>query len=946
MKQATSKIAMDWMFLVSISILLSAECKTLLAFNYCSDSLYTSMANGQPRYSVIKDGDFMLQAIFSQTNGNGCNQLSREGIVNVAVLQLALQNVSQSNILPGFKLGYQIDNGCTEIPKVMKRGIEIVSMFRPNSVCRADFVDCKSNKTAIGVKPISAVIGPGFSFLTIPLASLMGLYSIPHISYQASSRLLSKRELYKSFFRTIPSDSNQVLVMLDIMKKFNWNYLVAIGSDDDYGKLGISALKESSSSRNICIAYDAYIPNSGNKVNAKVTEIVDKLIDIPKAKLVVLFTYTSMGELILKEAEKRKIQRIWLTSDAWSASGPRINVSENYLAGIITVATEKIRIPGLEGFLENAIKNEALCNPWLADYLRVTHKCTFSQDKTVCPGETPETIAKKMLSYNSGGYANLYDAVLAASYSISQMLQNKCGYKSPAYNRTLCFPFHPIELLKELQNVSFAGIFSRLVEFDANGDPKKPRYIIENMQRENGTMRYVQLGTWEKLTEHSSGILNLNANRIVWPLHYENIPESKCSVDCLPGQYVHAKTECCWSCQECEPLHVSNLTNALSCVKCPPGHHTDKKNTHCIETPIVYLTPRTGAGIAILTVTCTGFLINIAILAVFFKLRHSHMVQESQPAIIACSMMVLFFAFGYGIMHVIKPNDAFCSGRSSYFFILFGTFAGILFAATSLVRNNLKDFMSKFASVTTSIMQYIVVLIILLIELITVIIWIEVDPVKMKSFPNFDSTELLLECSLELSTSRLICMTFPCIVLITAMIVTFRERNIEHPYNEPKFLSFATIALTIIVVAFIPTFKYVVGIYKAIVMAFTVDLCAFTYISCIFVPKLYALVTQCYGHANVSGGIDGADNACSVHEVSRAEQPKNDSFVPNLSESTSSPQQLRYIGKEPEIQLLHQSPKELSLPPSPEFEIKRTISRKASDAGSGSHLMVTSATYV
>ena len=932
--------------IILLSVCLLIQLKSTLAFNYCNTSLYTSVINGYPRYTLIEQGDFALQAIFSQTTGSSCSTISLEGVISVAVLQLSLRHVASSNILPGFRIGYQIDNGCTDIPRVMKRGIEIVSMYRPSSVCRADFLDCKSNITGVGVQPISAVIGPGYSFLTIPLASLMGLYNIPHISYQASSRLLSKRDLYKSFFRTIPSDSNQVLVMLDMMKRFNWNYLIAIGSDDDYGKLGISALKEAVSAHNICIAYDAYIPNSGNKVKDKVVEIVNKIIGTPKARLIVLFTYSSMGELILQEAQRKKIHRIWLTSDAWSSSGPRINVSGNYLTGILTVATEKIVISGLESYLQSTIQNEPRCNPWLEMYLRDVYKCKFDKS-TICPGETPQTIARKMLSYNSGGYANLYDAIFAVSHSISSLLKKRCGYKTGSYNRTLCSPFSPNELLAQLASVNFTGIFSRPVNFDKNGGPKSPHYIIENMQKKDGKLQYVRVGTWDKLQNNNKiGSLNIDVNSIVWPLYYSNIPESKCSIDCVPGQYVHAKTECCWSCQECEPLHVSNISNAASCLKCPPGRHTDKQNTKCIETPVVYLTPSTGAGVAILTVSCIGLILTLILAIGVYKLRHSHMVQESQPAIVAFSLAILIFSFAYGIMHVVKPSDSFCSARSAYFFMLFGTFTAMLLASTLFVRKTIRDWLNKGLNVGVNMVQYVTITIVVLIQLICVIIWLEVDPVKVEFFPNSDKTELLYECNVGLTATRLICMAIPCIVLLIAMIIAFKDRHIEHPYNEPKFLSFSTIALAIIVVAFIPTFKYVVGLYKSIVMAFTVDLCAYTYISCMFVPKLYILATQCSGHADVTGDNVIPVATCSVHEIAKQECSNNgNTDVP----ANTSTVKVQYVTKDPiapEIQLIQKDKKQISLPPSPSSDTGAPPSRKGSDTGSGSRLMVSNTTFV
>lgn len=948
----------DWYFIMAGKIGLAAILLIMVVLHlsvqfapasFCNDSLYSSTKHGYTRHTVIHDGDFMLQGIFSQTSGSDCITAAREGVLNVAVMQLAIEHVEKSNILPGYRLGYQFDNGCVDIPKVMERGIEIVSMYRPNSVCRADFLDCKSNPSGKGVKPISAVIGPGYSFLTIPLASLMGLYNIPHVSYQASSRLLSKSNLYKSFFRTIPSDSNQVLVMLDIIKKFNWNYLFAIGSDDDYGKLGISALKESAQSQNVCIAYDAYIPNSGSNVKAKVLEIVNRLKSTPKAKLVVLFTYSSMGEMILQEAEKNKIRRLWLTSDAWSARGPSLNVSKDYLAGIVTVATEKTIIPGFESFLEKKIKTEALCDPWLASYLRQTYFCTFHGQNMNCPSESPASIAKKMLAANSGGYGNLYDAVFALSHGINAMLKLKCDYKSANYNKSKCAPFAPKDLLKHMYNVSFQGVFKRSVAFDSNGDPKSPHYIIENIQDIQGHLKYVQIGTWDKVND--KGRLEIDVSKIQWPHPNKNIPDSKCSRDCVPGEYVHAKTECCWSCQDCDPLHISKTINSPSCTACPKGHHTDIKRTECRKTPIVYLTASMPGGIAIVTVSCIGLFVVFVFMAIFLKIRESILVQESQPAILVFSLFLLFLSFTYGITHVTKPNNSLCSARSAYFFMLFGTFAGLLLAQTILIKDTLTEHVNKYVTVKSPIVQYAVLLLVIFLELITVLIWVQVDPVKMMPFPTPGNTQLFLECKVELTISRMICMSLPCITLVVTMVIAFRERNEEHPFNEPKFLSFTTIAIAIIVVAFIPTFKYVVGIYKAIVMAFTVDLCTYTYIGCMFVPKLYAIITQ-----GAEGGVISENQMpeaeCSIHELNRcADTPGNSTHNVNGS-SDASTTHAKYvckesIGKEPEVYLLKSDGVVISKPPSPlHSDSTGTHSRRDSETGSGSHLMTTQPVFV
>jgi len=91
----------------------------------------------------------------------------------------------------------------------------------------------------------------------------------------------------------------------------------------------------------------------------------------------------------------------------------------------------------------------------------------------------------------------------------------------------------------------------------------------------------------------------------------------------------------------------------------------------------------------------------------------------------------------------------------------------------------------------------------------------------------------------KFTATKLVSIFIPCIILVIATFFAFRERNGEHYFYETKFLSFTCIALCIIIIAFLPTFKYVVGTYTAFVMVFTIDVFGYTYISCVIFPKVY-----------------------------------------------------------------------------------------------------------
>ena len=232
---------------------------------------YDKTNSGAPRLTTILEGNYSVQALITLTEDSKtdkCSKVSRDGLVRVFAINYAINKFNNdSNYSKYATLGLQIDDVCRQLPTTMARGIEVISFHRPNSVCRADFLKCdaKSLTNQVVVQKASAVIGTAMSFTTIPLASLMSLYSIPQVSPSASSRLLNKKNLYKSFFRTIPSDTNQVKAMISVFKKFEWNYIFAVGSDDDYGKLGVSDLKQEAALHEICISKDEYIPFQSEK---------------------------------------------------------------------------------------------------------------------------------------------------------------------------------------------------------------------------------------------------------------------------------------------------------------------------------------------------------------------------------------------------------------------------------------------------------------------------------------------------------------------------------------------------------------------------------------------------------------------------------------------------------------------------------------------------------
>lgn len=72
---------------------------------------------------------------------------------------------------------------------------------------------------------VLGVIGGQSSEVSLQLANLLRLFQVPQISYMSTSPTLSDKRLYEYFFRTVPSDTNQVDAIVEILR---WVYYPSI----------------------------------------------------------------------------------------------------------------------------------------------------------------------------------------------------------------------------------------------------------------------------------------------------------------------------------------------------------------------------------------------------------------------------------------------------------------------------------------------------------------------------------------------------------------------------------------------------------------------------------------------------------------------------------------------------------------------------------------------
>ena len=143
---------------------------------------------------------------------------------------------SNQSILPNVTVGYQIRDSCWFAPVALEQTIEFIG----NSVLTAS--DLTTNINGNRAR-LAAIIGPGDSSITMQTHNILQLFEMPQIGYSATAKQLSDKEKFKYFTRVIASDTQQAQAIVDIIRQFNWSYVATIGTEGDYGRGGVEAIR-------------------------------------------------------------------------------------------------------------------------------------------------------------------------------------------------------------------------------------------------------------------------------------------------------------------------------------------------------------------------------------------------------------------------------------------------------------------------------------------------------------------------------------------------------------------------------------------------------------------------------------------------------------------------------------------------------------------------------
>lgn len=160
-----------------------------------------------------------------------------------------------------------------------------------------------------------AIIGPQSSGMAHVLSHLANQLHVPLLSFTALDPTLSPLQ-YPYFIQTAPNDLFQMTAIADIVSYYGWGKVVAMYSDDDHSRNGVTALGDVLSDRRCKISYKAALPPDPTSTRDDVAVELHK-IQLMESRVIVLHTFSKTGLLVFKVAKDLGMMEkgyVWIAS--------------------------------------------------------------------------------------------------------------------------------------------------------------------------------------------------------------------------------------------------------------------------------------------------------------------------------------------------------------------------------------------------------------------------------------------------------------------------------------------------------------------------------------------------------------------------------------------------------------------------------------------------------
>ncbi|XP_040203539.1 vomeronasal type-2 receptor 26-like [Rana temporaria] len=625
---------------------------------------------------------------------------------------------------------------------------------------------------------------------------------LEEVSYGATSDVLSNRNIFPTFFRTVYSNRTIYFILSGLLQYFGWTWVGVLSSDDDSGNEETQLLTQYLTMKGICVAYMIRIkPDSENTIKNSIETIRKSSAQV----IILCGTFSSYMANLLKEASHVLYDKTFVFGPIFASNVFLLEHYKEALEGSLAIEFYNLPVPDMRSFYDSF---QVVNHPQdtLLEHIWLLH--------LHCSGTRSQALEK-----------------------ISQLhywVKNQRSSKNDPRNK------ENGELVKLFRVMNWGSLNKTSIIITQVG-----RTFITNRSQENFFITEEIIRWKSGINERKVKAHHVNLSRL---FPYLQIPKSQCSENCLPGSRkvprsgIHA---CCYDCVQCSEGEISNVSDSENCQQCRYDEWPNEKKDTCVLKRLDFLSYSNDyLGLVFALFSSVLCAITGLILLVFILHQDTAIVKANNNNLsftLLVSIMLSFLCVFFFLGH---PADISCLLRQISFGILFTIAISCVLAKTIMVCLAFKA--TKPGSpwqhwIGTKFSNGIVILC-SSIQVIICVIWLSVSP----PFQDLDTSsyqeKIIVQCNEGSVIGFYSVLGYMGFLAAVSFVLAFMVRTLPDSFNEAKYISFSMLVFCSVWIAMIPAYLSTRGKYMVAVEIFAILSSSAGVLGCIFLPKCYIIL--------------------------------------------------------------------------------------------------------
>ncbi|XP_077477007.1 G-protein coupled receptor family C group 6 member A-like [Stigmatopora argus] len=800
--------------------------------------------------SAYLPGDIVIGGLFPihlQSNRTGvpgplsCSHYSYRLFLQAQAMIYAIGEVNRRRLLPGVTLGYHIRDTCGDVGLALGATLDLLRGRSGPRGCGPEAPE--------GPAKLAAVIGERFSEVSIAVARILALDSVPQISYASTSELLSRKFKFPTFLRTISSDEYQTKAIAQLVQLFNWKSVAIVGSDDEYGKYGSERLSAHfRESKDVCLEWLQILPGhfeqNGSESRRPLRELLDA-VNSSSAEAVVLFTKETNVELIVEAAVRHGLNRTWIASDSWSASVTLATTPGIRRAGrVFGFDSKRKTVPGFQDHILSGFVGAAAADGIL-DYHRTHYPlCSHGADANCTLSDGVEAgggcVDIRCLASHVGESEtyNVHLAVRAIAEGVRRLLgcgPHRCERKAN---------FSASELLAEIKKINLTVDTTHLF-FDTNGDPSLGYDILY----------------WDTAGEKRDQVIQIIGE--YWPNGQIAVPRDlvkrmrsvqvtayNCSKSCKAGQELKrqkAHMQCCADCVPCAEGEYSAGGQGAECRRCREHEYSAPERERCLEKKLDFLGWSDPLAV-ILGVSGASGVLATAVTAALFAVHRATPVVKAVGGSPLCfvELSSLLTCFGLTFSFPGQPGVVSCVAGTPLFGTAFSLCASCILANLLQILGGFAPASeggaggARLARLARAGRPAAVVALLSGIQLALCACWLALAP-PAPARKNL-ARSVLLECHKGPDGFFVATLAYNALLALLSFLFAFQGRRLPDLYKNASLVAVGMLLYLIVWALFIPIYVNLFGAYKPAIESAAILISSYGALCCHLAPKCYIML--------------------------------------------------------------------------------------------------------